>query len=102
MVEPAHARALHRRGATTGEPTEAAGEELDDDDQGRRAPPAAAAHRRRRAQDALDPADVEVLAGLVEARGDRWVLTAEGRLLANEVALRLRVRPAAPTAGRGR
>ena len=28
--------------------------------------------------------------GLVEAAGDRWVLTRAGRLLANEVALRLR------------
>jgi hypothetical protein len=29
------------------------------------------------------------LEGLVERRGDRWVLTVPGRLLANEVALRL-------------
>ncbi len=35
---------------------------------------------------ALDPLEVP---GLVEPDGDRWVLTVPGRLLANEVALRL-------------
>jgi hypothetical protein len=39
--------------------------------------------------DAL-PADDPALEGLVEWRGDRVVLSVEGRLLANEVALRLR------------
>lgn len=39
-------------------------------------------------------ADDPVLDGLVERRGDRLVLTVEGRLLANEVALRLVVPPA--------
>ena len=34
---------------------------------------------------------IDELVGLVEADGDRLVLTVEGRLLANEVALRLRV-----------
>jgi putative oxygen-independent coproporphyrinogen III oxidase len=38
---------------------------------------------------ALDEDDPD-LAGLVERRGDRLVLTVKGRLLANEVALRLR------------
>jgi oxygen-independent coproporphyrinogen-3 oxidase len=36
------------------------------------------------------PMDDEMLHGLVEVRGDRAVLTVQGRLLANEVALRLR------------
>jgi oxygen-independent coproporphyrinogen-3 oxidase len=39
--------------------------------------------------EALDGDDPE-LAGLVVRDGDRWVLTISGRLLANEVALRLR------------
>jgi hypothetical protein len=34
--------------------------------------------------------DTEPLDGLVRAEGDRVVLTVAGRLLANEVALRLR------------
>jgi oxygen-independent coproporphyrinogen-3 oxidase len=41
--------------------------------------------------DAVDDADPD-LAGLVERRNDRFVLTLAGRLLANEVALRLRSR----------
>ncbi len=46
------------------------------------------------------PADalpVAELPGLVEVVGDRAVLTAQGRLLANEVAVRLRAPGAAPT-----
>lgn len=39
---------------------------------------------------AFDPADVDRLAGLVEPRGGCLVLTPRGRLLANEVAVRLR------------
>ncbi len=39
---------------------------------------------------ALAPDDADVLAGLVEVDGHSWVLTRRGRLLANEVALRLR------------
>ncbi|MEJ7721148.1 MAG: hypothetical protein WKF58_12185 [Ilumatobacteraceae bacterium] len=37
--------------------------------------------------DALDGAELD---GLVECRDDRWVLTRRGRLLANEVSVRLR------------
>ena len=37
----------------------------------------------------LEALDGDDLAGLVEQTGDRWVLTRRGRLLANEVALRL-------------
>jgi hypothetical protein len=37
-----------------------------------------------------DALDADELPGLVEAQGDRLVLTRAGRLLANEVALRLR------------
>lgn len=41
--------------------------------------------------DAIDPADAAgVLHGLIEQHANRWVLTRAGRLLANEVALRLR------------
>jgi len=40
--------------------------------------------------DAIALEDLEVLDGLVELRGDAVVLTPHGRLLANEVALRLR------------
>ena len=34
--------------------------------------------------------DGDALTGLVERHGDRWVLTRRGRLMANEVAVRLR------------
>ena len=34
--------------------------------------------------------DGDELADLVERHGDRWVLTRRGRLMANEVAVRLR------------
>jgi hypothetical protein len=37
-----------------------------------------------------DALDADELPGLVEEQGDRLVLTRAGRLLANEVALRLR------------
>jgi len=40
------------------------------------------------------------LDGLVERRGDRAVLTTRGRLLANEVTLRLRVTPRPRAQGR--
>ena len=39
---------------------------------------------------AMDDDDIEALESLVERRGDRVVLTARGRLLGDEVALRLR------------
>jgi oxygen-independent coproporphyrinogen-3 oxidase len=39
--------------------------------------------------DALDPSDLAALDGLVEQRDSRLVLTPRGRLLANEVALRV-------------
>ena len=38
----------------------------------------------------VDALDGDELAGLVERREDRWVLTRRGRLMANEVAVRLR------------
>lgn len=38
----------------------------------------------------VETLDGDDLDGLVERRGDRWVLTRSGRLLANEVAVRLR------------
>jgi putative oxygen-independent coproporphyrinogen III oxidase len=70
-----------------GRSTEAAGEEL--------APEARRIEGlqlslRTRAGVPLEALDGDVLAGLVEQTGERWVLTRRGRLLANEVALRLR------------
>jgi hypothetical protein len=35
--------------------------------------------------------DLELLGDLIVSRGDRWVLTRAGRLMANEVSLRLRI-----------
>ena len=87
MVEPAHARALHRRRRAPAGSTEAAGETLDADDAADRGAAAGAAHAAGVPVDALDGDD---LPGLVERVGDRWVLTRRGRLLANEVAVRLR------------
>ena len=37
--------------------------------------------------------DGDVLDGLVELRDDRWVLTRNGRLMANEISTRLIVPP---------
>jgi oxygen-independent coproporphyrinogen-3 oxidase len=70
-----------------GRSTEAAGETLD-----------AASRRferyelmlRMRDGVPLDALDGDALPGLVEHVGDRWVLTRPGRLLANEIATRLR------------
>jgi oxygen-independent coproporphyrinogen-3 oxidase len=70
-----------------GRSTEAAGETLD-----------AATRRAERLQLTLrtrdgvplDALDGDALPGLVERTGERWVLTRRGRLLTNEVAVRLR------------
>ncbi len=70
-----------------GQPTEAAGESLD-----------AEARRIEGLQLALrttagvprEALDGDELPGVVERVGDRWVLTRRGRLMANEVAVRLR------------
>jgi oxygen-independent coproporphyrinogen-3 oxidase len=78
-----------------GEPTEAAGEDLDDETRALEGLQLRLRTVDGVPLDALDPVAEPELAGLVEARDDRWVLTTEGRLLANEVALRLRVRPRA-------
>jgi putative oxygen-independent coproporphyrinogen III oxidase len=72
---------------TDGTTTEAAGETLD-----------AETRRLERLQLSLrtnegvprDALDGDALDDLVEARGDRWVLTRHGRLMANEVSVRLR------------
>jgi putative oxygen-independent coproporphyrinogen III oxidase len=70
-----------------GESVEAAGEELDAE--GRRIEGLQLQLRLREGvnRDALDG---DELPGLVELHDDRWVLTRRGRLLANEVSLRLR------------
>ena len=77
---------------TAGRPSEAAGEVLDDD--ARRLERLTLALRTREGIDpeSLESYDELVEAGLlsVAAAGSRAVLTARGRLLANEVAVRLR------------
>jgi putative oxygen-independent coproporphyrinogen III oxidase len=70
-----------------GRPTEAAGETLDGDV--RRVEGLQLALRTR-AGVPLAALDGDALPGLVEQAGDRWVLTRRGRLMANEVAVRLR------------
>lgn len=72
-----------------GRSPEAGSEELDAE--GRRVEGLQLAIRTRRGVPAAEVADdvVDQLDGLVERRGDRVVLTPEGRLLANEVAIRL-------------
>jgi oxygen-independent coproporphyrinogen-3 oxidase len=70
-----------------GESTEAAGETLDD--------PTRDFERleltlRMRDGVPLESLDGEALPGLVERRDDRWVLTRQGRLMANAVSLHLR------------
>ncbi len=72
-----------------GRSTEAAGESLDDATRRLEGLQLALRTRRGVPVDALDPDDVP---GLVELHGDRWVLTRSGRLMANEVAVRLRDR----------
>ncbi|MGI9030397.1 MAG: radical SAM family heme chaperone HemW [Ilumatobacteraceae bacterium] len=65
---------------------EAAGEELDPN---ARRIEGLQLSLRTRAGVPLDALDGAELPGLVERAGDRWLLTRRGRLLANEVALRL-------------
>ena len=76
---------------SAGRPTEAAGEVLDDETRALEALQLGVRMRDGVPLDALDPAEAEALPGLVDRVGDRWVLTVQGRLLANEVSLRLRV-----------
>ena len=71
-----------------GQPVEAAGETLDNDE---RALEGLQLALRMREGVPVDALDVEELDGLVQRVGDRVVLTLRGRLLANEVALRLRL-----------
>jgi len=70
-----------------GEPTEAAGEDLDDTT--RRAEGLQLSLRTRDGVP-VRALDVEALPGLVEERDGRAVLTRSGRLVANEIAVRLR------------
>jgi oxygen-independent coproporphyrinogen-3 oxidase len=72
---------------TAGESTEAAGETLDEPTRRFERHELLLRMRDGVPVDALDGAD---LPGLVEQVGDRWVLTRSGRLLANEIATRLR------------
>jgi putative oxygen-independent coproporphyrinogen III oxidase len=69
------------------EPTEASGETLDD---ATRAFEALELQLRMRDGVPLDALDADGLDGLIVQRGDRWVLTRAGRLLANEISLRLK------------
>jgi putative oxygen-independent coproporphyrinogen III oxidase len=70
-----------------GQPTEAAGETLDAETRRLEALQLSLRTTDGVPLEALDGVSLE---GLVEPRGDRWVLTRPGRLLANEVAVRLR------------
>jgi oxygen-independent coproporphyrinogen-3 oxidase len=72
-------------------PAEAAGEDLGADDRRLEALQLALRTRAGVPAAALDPADRAELDGLVVPDGDRLVLSVRGRLLANEVAVRLRV-----------
>lgn len=71
------------------ESVEAADEVLDADTRAREALELSLRTSHGVPLNALDPAELE---GIVEARGDRLVLTRHGRLLANEVSLRLKPR----------
>jgi coproporphyrinogen III oxidase-like Fe-S oxidoreductase len=70
-----------------GESAEGAGEDLDGP---ARRMEGLQLQLRTRAGVPADALDADELPGLVEEHGDRLVLTRAGRLLANEVALRLR------------
>ncbi len=72
---------------TSGEPTEAAGETLDAEVQRIEGLQLSLRTRHGVPTDALD---ADELPGLIETAGDRLVLTRTGRLLANEVSLRLK------------
>lgn len=73
-----------------GRSVEAAGEMLGPEERRRERLQLALRTREGVPADAFAPEDLATLAGLVERRGDRVVLTPAGRLLGNEVALRLR------------
>jgi oxygen-independent coproporphyrinogen-3 oxidase len=70
-----------------GDSTEASGESLTDEVRRREALELSLRTREGVPLDALNPAELD---GLVEVRGTRVVLSRRGRLLANEVSLRLR------------
>ncbi|MGI9051638.1 MAG: radical SAM family heme chaperone HemW [Ilumatobacteraceae bacterium] len=70
----------------SGRSAEAAGEELAPDE---RRVEGLQLSLRTRAGVPIDSLDGEALPGLVERTDDRWVLTRRGRLMANEVAIRL-------------
>ncbi len=74
---------------TSGESPEAAGERLDAPDRRVESLQLAVRTRDGVPVGAFSPDTLDVLDGLVERHGDRVVLTPRGRLLANEVALRL-------------
>ncbi|MGI8684323.1 MAG: radical SAM family heme chaperone HemW [Acidimicrobiales bacterium] len=73
-----------------GRSPEAAGETLGPEDRRREGLQLALRTRGGVPADALGPDELAELDGLVERRGDRLVLTPPGRLLGNEVAVRLR------------
>jgi coproporphyrinogen III oxidase-like Fe-S oxidoreductase len=74
----------------SGQSAEAAGERLDGEARRVEALQLAIRTRSGVPADALSDADLAELDGLVARQGDRVVLTASGRLVANEVSLRLR------------
>lgn len=74
----------------TGASTESASEELDDERRRLEGLQLALRTSSGVPRHALDDADLDDLMGLIETVGDRVRLTVDGRLLANEVAVRLR------------
>lgn len=73
-----------------GDPVEAAGETLDAEARRLEGLHLALRTRHGVASDAFDPVDLDLLEGLVDQVDGRCVLTRSGRLLANEVSLRVR------------
>ena len=71
----------------SGDTVEAAGEQLDPE---QRRIERLQLQLRMRDGVPIEALDGDELPGLVERRGDRWMLTQRGRLMANEVSLRLR------------
>ena len=98
VVERAHPRALHRGRRAPGERAGGRRGDLTDEQRRVRAPRPGAAHAGRGARTGRSPDDPD-LDGLVERRDGRAVLTVRGRLLANEVTVRLVTGPQDGAAG---
>jgi oxygen-independent coproporphyrinogen-3 oxidase len=76
---------------SAGESPESAGEILDDETRALEALQLLLRTKQGVPADAFEPDDLEFMRGMLESRGDRLVLTRAGRLMANEVSIRLHV-----------